>query len=119
LGCRARETGNREYFKDINIVEFGAKPDGHTDNTVTIQNAIDQCSSAGGGVVSFPPGTYMSGSIFVKSNVTIHLHKFAILHGIASDEAYPKETYLRKAFIHIYEAFNVSITGEGTIDGNG
>jgi hypothetical protein len=108
---------------DIDIIKFGAVADGKTNNTVIIQNAIDACSYAGGGVVHFPAGTYLSGSISIKDNVTLHLHKLANLKGIGDINAYPdsrSSTFPRKmSFIHIDDVSNVSIIGEGTIDGNG
>ncbi len=104
---------------DFDMVKFGAIADGKTDNTEVIQKAIDACSEAGGGVVFFPAGTYMSGSIFIKSNVTINLHKLAVLKGIASEGAFSKLGNLRQAFIHVYQVSHASIIGEGIIDGNG
>lgn len=115
----AKEMPESNNLNDINIVEYGAKPDGKTDNTQIIQKAIDQCSLSGGGTIFFPAGTYMSGSIFIKTNVTINLHKLAILNGIATESAYPKLGTVRQAFIHVYQASGVSIIGEGTIEGNG
>ena len=114
-------TVNQEYT-DINMIKFGAIADGKTDNTNVIQNAIDKCSESGGGVVFFPAGTYMSGSIFIKSNVTINLHKHAVLKGIAIS-AYPDrrlgKNSGRMSFIQVDSVSNVTIMGEGTIDGNG
>lgn len=111
----------KEYpgIGNINIVDFGAKPDGISDNTKAIQDAIDQCSSSGGGTLHFPPGAYMSGTIFIKDNVTINLDKGAVLKGIASDSAYPLTASGKKGFIRIDYASNVTIMGEGFIDGNG
>lgn len=103
---------------DINIVEFGAIADGITNNTHVIQKAIDRCSESGGGVVFFPAGTYMSGSIFLKDNVTINLHKLAVLKGIADLKAYPRDSSRRTGFIQVDSVSNVTIMGEGTIDGS-
>lgn len=50
-----------------NITEFGAKADGKTINTETIQEAIDVCSKAGGGIVTIDGGTYISGTILLKN----------------------------------------------------
>ena len=105
---------------DINIIESGAKPDGKTDNTKVIQKAIDECSESGGGVVFFPSGIYMSGSIFLKSNVTLNLHKSAILKAIADIKAYSgNHSKHRISFIQADSVYNVTIMGEGTIDGSG
>jgi polygalacturonase len=101
------------------MVQFGAVTDGVSNNTEVIQKAIDQCSASGGGTVLFPMGTYMSGTIFLKNNVTINIEKSAILKGIASESAYPESSTGEKVFIHLDSVSNVTITGEGTIDGNG
>jgi hypothetical protein len=104
------------------MIEFGANPDGKTDNTAIIQKAIDACSKSGGGTVYFPGGTYMSGSIFIKNNVTLHLHKSAVLKGIADLSAYPERRsgpdFRRMSFIQVDSVSNVTIMGEGTIDGS-
>ena len=104
---------------DINISAFGAKPDGSSDNTAIIQKAIDQCAESGGGTVHFPPGIYMSGTIFLKTNVSIHLAKSSVLKGIAADGSYPVTRSGKKGFIRIDNVSNITISGEGTIDGSG
>ena len=106
-------------YSDINMIKFGAKADGKTDNTIIIQKAIDECSQSGGGVVFFPAGTYLSGTVFLKDNVTINLHKLAVLKGIADLSAYSKNAIHKIALIQVDSASNVSIMGEGTIDGSG
>lgn len=60
--------------KDVNVIDFGAKGDGRTDDAPAIQKAIDACSESGGGQVLFPSGhTYLSGPIHLKSYVDLHL----------------------------------------------
>ena len=105
--------------QDMNIGEFGAKADGITDNTAIIQKAIDQLAASGGGTIYFPAGTYLSGSIFLKDNITIELSKLTILKGIAIESEYPGDHFTEKGFIRIDQASNVSIRGEGIIDGSG
>ena len=57
-------------FKNIFLAnDFGAKNDTTFISTKEIQNAIDKCASTGGGVVKFLPGVYVTGSLFIKSNV--------------------------------------------------
>jgi hypothetical protein len=80
--------------------------------TTTIQQAIDSCEIAGGGVVWFSPGTYLSGSLQLKSNVTLHLENGVLLQG--SDDY---SDYQNDAFIYGRDLTNISITGGGTIDG--
>ncbi len=62
-----------------NVVEFGAKGDGETLNTHAIQMAINACSKNGGGTVHFPPGTYLSGTIYLKDYVRLNLSSGAVL----------------------------------------
>src|SRR5579871_516664 len=60
---------------------FGARGDGHSNDNRAIQQAIDRCHSAGGGVVSLSPGTYLTGTVVLKSSVTLHLESGATLLG--------------------------------------
>lgn len=111
--------------QDFNITKYGAIGDGKTLNTKAIQKAIDACNAAGGGQVTIPNGTFMSGTIKLKSNVTIYLAPTAILKGSPEYEDYDWEPYdmgpqhKRRALISGREITNVAIVGNGTIDGNG
>jgi len=80
--------------------------------TGTIQKAIDSCATNGGGVVRFMAGTYLTGGIQLKSNVTLQLEKGAILQG--SDQY---SDYKNDAFIFGKDLSDIAIQGEGTIDG--
>lgn len=80
--------------------------------TESIQHAIDSCAAKGGGVVIFPAGTYISGGIQLKSKVSLQLDKGAILQG--SDRY---ADYNNDAFIFGENVSNISIRGEGVIDG--
>ena len=107
------------------ILTFGAKGDGVTDDAVAIQKAIDRCSAEGGGVVLVPRNhVFLSGPVELKSNVELHLEATATL------KANPDETiYHLSAFgenrgegmlwLWAKDAENISITGKGTIHGNG
>src|SRR3546814_19586947 len=57
----------------VNVADYGARGDGTTMNTAAIQRAIDTCAARGGGKVIFPTGSYLTGSIFLKSNVELHI----------------------------------------------
>ena len=111
----------------FNVADFGAIADGKTLTTQAIQSTIDEASKAGGGKVVFEKGTYLSGAIFIKSNVEFHLSEGVVIKAIQDDSKYPErmtriggiEMEWPSALINVYEQKNVRITGKGTIDGNG
>src|SRR6186713_2191774 len=67
--------------KIFSVNGYGAVSDTTTVNTKAIQKAIDACAAQGGGVVTFKPGVYVSGSIFIKSNVVLQIDKGVLLLG--------------------------------------
>jgi polygalacturonase len=102
--------------------------DGVRPNTKPIQAAIDACAKAGGGTVYFPAGTYLSGTIVLKSHVTLHLDSGAALLGSKNLEDYPAhipalrsytDTYTDKSLVYAEDVENIAITGHGVIDGQG
>jgi polygalacturonase len=109
------------------IEKFGAVGDGKTDNTEAIQKAIEACSAAGGGRVLVNKGIFVSGTILLQSKVELHLEEGAELRGSTDVKKYQlveafkdgKGQNMGYAFIGIKEVRNVSITGKGTINGNG
>lgn len=106
--------------KDFSIIDFGAVGDGVTMNTVFIQNAIDSAHAFGKSRVVVPEGTFLFGSIDLKSNVELHLERGAILLGSPIHEDYRKiESSYQRGFILASYQENIAITGEGTIDGQG
>jgi len=66
---------------DVTITDHGARPDGSTVNTKAIQSSIDACSSAGGGKVIVPAGSFVTGTIKLKDNVTLQVSEGAVLLG--------------------------------------
>ena len=103
--------------KQINITDLGAKGDGQTDNTLIIKKAIDEASATGNGKIIIPAGTFLTGVIHIKSNVEIHLAKNAVWLGSAKRIDYgPSDA---SPLIVAKGQHNFSITGKGTIDGNG
>jgi polygalacturonase len=102
---------------------YGAKGDGITKDTHAIQAAIDACEQHGGGTVELTAGTYLSAPIVLKSNITLHLDKSATLLGSTDHADYPSKTEFREpglqSLVSATNASNVSITGEGVIDGAG
>lgn len=87
-------------------------PDDHKMMTQKIQNAIDSCAKAGGGVAVFSAGTYLSGTIQLKSHVSLQFDKGVILQG---SEKYAD--YENDAFIFGTDLIDIGISGEGIIDG--
>ncbi|HEY0067632.1 MAG TPA: glycosyl hydrolase family 28-related protein, partial [Flavisolibacter sp.] len=78
------------FRKDtVSIVRFGAKADGITLNTQSINNAIDAISKKGGGVVVIPTGLWLTGPVVLKSNVNLHLQKNALLQFTRDFNQYP------------------------------
>ena len=110
---------------------FGAVGDGVTLDTAAIQRTVEACHEAGGGTVLVPPGTYLTGTVYLKSQVTLHLSAGATLQGSArredynADDIFPEnpvfasENVTGAHLVIAYQAENVAITGEGTIDGHG
>ncbi|MDE5784933.1 MAG: glycoside hydrolase [Duncaniella sp.] len=110
------------------ITDFGAVCDTTVLSTNALQGAIDACNAAGGGTVLVPAGSYKTGSLFLRSNVTLRLENGATLYGSTDINDYiPVQTDYVSLRTHtptiqlIYadNAENIAITGEGTIDGRG
>ena len=109
--------------------DFGAKGDGTNIDTKSIQAAIDACYSNGGGKVYLHSGTFISGTILLKSNVNLYVETGTTLK--ASDNlddfpimssnypSYDGSFVTNKMLIYAEDAKNISISGRGTIDGNG
>ena len=111
-----------------NILDYGANSNGMTLSTKAIQSAIDDCSESGGGTVWFPAGKYISGTIYLRSHVTLFLDAGAVLSGSRSLMDYPvtisavrsyTDNYTDKSLIYGEDLEQIAITGPGTIDGNG
>ena len=111
-----------------NILDFDANPDGKTLCTQSIQNAIDKCTQGGGGVVYFPAGTWLTGTIYMESNVTLWLDSGCRLLGSKEKKDYGRPRKLRDTEGEIFSFWaiiagknlrNIAIRGRGTIDGQG
>jgi polygalacturonase len=125
------------------IRDYGAKADGKTVSTKAIQAAIDACAGHGG-EVHIQDGTYLSGTIVLKANMTFHVHGGGILRGVAvpdlngnglpdANEVEPYYPDLKpwqwtsnsqisntqRALVFAHGATNLHITGTGIIDGDG
>ncbi len=104
--------------KNVNITHFGAVGDGKFSNTVVFSNAIDSCYFTGGGTVTVPQGIYKTGTIVLRSNVNLHLEPGAVILGSPNVTDYFLNDG-KVGLIYCENAQNTSITGLGTIDGNG
>ncbi len=102
--------------KDYQAVAFGVKSDGTTNNTRSIQRAIDYISAQGGGKLIFYVGRYLTGSIELKSGVTLVINEGAVL--IASPSIYDLKGSPHLALIYAKDQHDIAITGKGIIDGN-
>lgn len=111
----------------LNIKSFGATGDGSTLNSTFIQRAIDSCSSAGGGKVIVPAGRFLTGTIALKSNVTLVLEPGAVILGSTNVNDYRNLDPFTDglgvdvgwALVVAVDAKNIAIEGEGAIDGQG
>ncbi len=110
---------------DILITDFGARGDAVTINTTSIQAAIDSAHNLYAlrnqtVRVVIPQGTFVSGTLYLKSGVTLHLDSGATLLGSSNPFDYVKDPYVRwTAFIFAIRQHDIGITGQGTIDGRG
>jgi polygalacturonase len=104
--------------KDYNASMFGIKSNGTTLNTTSIQKGIDYVSENGGGRLVFYVGKYLTGTIHLKTNVTIQLEEGAILVGSPNPLDYEFMSNWT-ALIFAHNQTNIGITGKGVIDGQG
>ncbi len=111
-----------------NVLKYGAKNDSSKLATTAIKNAIEAASKAGGGTVYFPAGKYLTGSIHLKSNITILIDAGAELHFSDNFDDYLPMVKSRyegvdvtsfSPLFYAYKAENIAIMGRGIIDGHG
>jgi len=125
-----KKTGARKFpssKKQFRVSDYGAVADGKTLNTKAIQSAIDACSAEGGGIVTFLPGSYVTGAIFLKNNVQLQIDKDVELLASENFADYPEintriagtEMQWPAALFNVIDQSNVAITGNGVINGRG
>jgi len=113
----------------FDVRDYGAAGDGETLDTAAIQKAIDACAQAGGGQALMPPGKYLSGTVHLKSNVTLFLEAGARLIGTTKLDEYthpippasmPEAKWGKwhRALILGDGVENIAIAGQGVVDGN-
>ncbi len=113
--------------KDWEVTKYGAIGDGQSLNTEAIQKAIDACSDAGGGRVVLKQGVFLSGTVLLKDNVTLHVAKGATLLGSKNPQHYRTIDPFTdatgqergKCLVGALHAQNIGISGKGIIDGQG
>ncbi len=124
----AARAAHRSTTGMTSVHEFGAHGDGKRLDTQSIQKAIEACAKAGGGTVFFPAGTYLSGTIFLRNRVSLHLDSGATLLGSKDLADYPStipalrsftDRYTERSLIYAEKIEQTGITGRGTIDGQG
>jgi hypothetical protein len=107
----------------VNVLDYGAKPDGSHSSTAAFRAAIQACAKAGGGTVFVPAGHYVSGAIELVSNLTFYLDSGAVIRFAANRDEYPlmqsrfEGTEMRApaALLGGRNLENVTITGRGTL----
>ncbi|MCD6287638.1 MAG: glycoside hydrolase family 28 protein [Candidatus Hydrogenedentes bacterium] len=111
-----------------NVVNYGAVGDGTTLCTKSIQKAIDECAKHGGGKVVIPPGKFLTGSLYLKNNVTFNIGEGATLLASMNFDDFPpidtgwrvlSKDIRRSAVVMGFDLENVAVTGRGTINGQG
>ncbi|HVU35510.1 MAG TPA: glycoside hydrolase family 28 protein [Opitutaceae bacterium] len=109
-----------------NVRDYGATGDGRTLDTSALNRAVRACAAAGGGTVYLPPGAYLSGTVELKSHVALDLDSGATLLGSENPEDYPSTPSvwgdggeMMAPLLYAVDADNITITGRGTIDGQG
>lgn len=122
LLCVCIVTFENSAAKEYNILKYGAKPDGVALSTVAIQKAIDAAAEAGGGKVVVPKGEFLTGPIVLKSNIDFHIEKGGTILGSTrvADYRIPElKNAIAPALVFADGVSNLSVSGEGTIDGQG
>lgn len=115
------------FGRSFSVRDFGAKGDGTTLDTHAIQAALDAAAKVPGSTVVLLPGTYLSGSLFVKSHTTLEVEAGATILGAQRLSDYPEmptrvagiEMTWPAALVNVYDQHDVKILGPGLIDGDG
>jgi polygalacturonase len=114
------------HAANFSVDKYGAKGDGTTLDTVAIQQTIDEAAKHKG-TVTFPAGTYLTGSLFLKTGITFEVPEGVTLIGSEKLVDYPElptriagiEMTWPAALINVRDQHDVTLTGKGTIDGDG
>uniref|UniRef100_Q022X9 Glycoside hydrolase, family 28 n=1 Tax=Solibacter usitatus (strain Ellin6076) TaxID=234267 RepID=Q022X9_SOLUE len=107
--------------QSCNVRDFGARGDGVALDTQAINRAIEKCGIAGGGTVYLPPGTYLSGTVRLRDNITLWLDSGATLRGTRDLSQYQTAVDGQAWYLALVLAsgvHHVAVAGRGIIDGN-
>jgi polygalacturonase len=123
VGARKTPSSKKLYW----VNDFGATADTNKVVTTIIQQAIDKCAKGGGGIVAFKPGTYLMGSIFLKTGVHLKIDKGVLIKGSQNFDDYPEintriagiEMKWPAALINIIDQKNVMVSGDGKVNAQG
>lgn len=128
FGFNASFAGPVKTTPFFDVTTCGAVGDGKTLCTQAIQKAVDACREAGGGTVYVPAGKFLSGAIFLKSNVTLHISEGSTLLASTNFEDFPpikpgwrakSDSAQRSSLITGLDLENVAVIGRGTLNGQG
>ena len=123
VGARQRPSATRILY----VNDQGARPDSMFNSTRAIQQTIDRCAKAGGGVVAFKPGVYLSGALFLRDNVELRIDAGVTLLGSQDFADYPDtstriagiEMVWPSALVNAIGVKKAAVTGKGMIDARG
>lgn len=123
VGARLRPSSTRIMY----VNDQGAKADSTFNSTRAIQQTIDRCAKAGGGVVAFKPGVYLSGALFLRDNVELRIDAGVTILGSQDFADYPDTTtriagiemVWPSALINAIGVKKAAVTGKGMIDARG
>ncbi|MEO6730234.1 MAG: glycoside hydrolase family 28 protein [Ferruginibacter sp.] len=112
--------------RQFSITKYGAVGDGKTLNSRAFKKAIEACTKAGGGRVVVPAGTFLTGAIYLESNVELHLADSAKILFSRNPKDYPivftrwegMECMNYSPMLYAYGEENIAVTGNGILDGN-
>ncbi|MFT3981954.1 MAG: glycoside hydrolase family 28 protein [Ferruginibacter sp.] len=123
VGAKSFPSGSRIFVAN----KYGAKSDTTKNSTKAIQKAIDDCAAKGGGIVTLNPGTYVTGALFIKSNVQLRIDEGVLILGSTSFDDYPEidtrvaglEMKWPAALFNIIDQKNAALTGKGVVNARG
>ncbi len=127
VGVATAADGETKPAKRYVITDHGAVSDSNTVNTQAIQAAIDKCAADGGGTLVVPAGTFLTGAIFFKQGVNLHVESDGVLKGTTNMADYKliqtrwegEERIWVSALVNVFDMTGFRLTGPGTIDGSG